>query len=874
MLSCGVPCFCSFFVSKPVARDGRHLSPFHGLRRQATVSKVCRVRRHRSRLVHAAFEPIWDEPSPDSIVTTDGDIAEQVTVSRLLLRFQDEIGENDAKALLCEYARQTCAEEGVLRCDVLRLSPESGNSDHVDKDSSPCFVVWTVFANLMAKARHEQTSHANKIRVLLKRSDDHADNAVAIAKLAEEVELYRTYWPLALNGWKSSTNYDSPKSSNSFGPPDPAGPLRRALSVLLENVGLEDAVVLVANARVSEDYYIEDAKNVCAQYVQSLLKYDDGVKNKDGIVRVGVLSTVGDPRKITVLQVHDKKYSDGASFDNDLGTEMLDDTGWQVNRYSSVFPDLGGWHMVDIFDRPWKISGKAPEVFELPGGENLDSISIGELYRLQQGLSEEEAEREVIDVTTGDKEASDQVDNWSQKGAEVTVSNSLGAHVSDKEAMNDDDKTLLGMSSTVDETTAPCTQRIQLKSGNGAFADIEDKLRRLCGKKTGQLRVYIVSGWNTARLQPLLSEFEKGMDDGTIDIRIGSNVFGASATISKVAAGVASARMHGADVIVGFGGGAVMDTAKAIAALLNLSPGDVSKVLSAAHDAAARGNMALEVKLGQASAPLMLIAGTVGSGAEIAEQAVLNAVLKKHSLNKRIAVYFSNATQRGRIAIADPRLVIPRRMSSQDAAMGGLQAFCFALDAVLCPNAPDQARKLASRALGIGSDAIIRARREPVSSDGPARDDIVECSTYAALAREACGGLGLATCISLSLLDGAEPTIYGLDAPLRVVLPRIMAAMIVDACPKVKTLATVAARLILESDNASPDDLARWLLMTAEDIGVQLLDSVGVHVKDARRAAEAVVDGQLVSSCADPELVSVDRIVRIIEAAASQEFEL
>lgn len=833
----------------------------------------CRRGRGRCRQPQAAFEPIWEDPAPELIVTKDAELAQQVTISRMVLQFQDEIGEADARSLLCEYARQTCAEEGVLRCDVLKLSSNNTGSNANDNQAPAQYTVWTIFTNAMARAQHEQTSHTNKLRILLAKSSNHADNAVELAKLVNNAELYEMSWPYALNGWKSSTDYALPKASAVVGAGDPTAPLRQALNILLENVGLEDAVVLVATAHVSEDYYEEDAKKVCAQYAQSILQFDEEVTNTDGITRVGVLSTVGDRTKITVIQVHDKNHPNGALFDMELATEMLDENGWHVDRFVSVFPDLAGWRMLDIYDKPWNIPGKPEVDFRTGSGEPGTRLTIEEAYRLQQ----EEVAREGGNNSSEEESyAQDELLVESEQKLEESGKNDAKASdaVVDANAVDVGHASLQEYSSDQEATNSSETQRIQLVSGNGAFTNIEAKMRQLCGKKSGVLRVFAVSGWNEARLQPLVMEMDEGVDAGRIDFNIGANVFGASATISKVAAGVSTARMHEADIIVGFGGGAVMDTAKSIAALVKMSPNDVSKVLSAVHDAASNGNMALEVKLGHASAPLMLIAGTTGSGVEVAEQAILNASLKNGNNFKRIAVVFNNAKHGSQMAIADPRLVIPRRFNSRDAAMGGLQALCFALDASLCPHAPEQAIKLAFRALRLGSTSIIRARREPESSDGPARDMLVECSTYAGLAREACGGVGLATCISLSLLDGAEPTTCGLDGPLRIVLPRVTAAMISASTPAMKKRAAIVAQLILRRDDADSDDLVRWLLMTAEDIGVSLLDFIGVYAKDAERAANAVVEGKLVSSCVDSELVNVNSIVAIITAAASQEFEL
>lgn len=396
-------------------------------------------------------------------------------------------------------------------------------------------------------------------------------------------------------------------------------------------------------------------------------------------------------------------------------------------------------------------------------------------------------------------------------------------------------------------------------------------MRGICDKgENDMMRILLVTGWNEARCQPLVMELDQGIDAGRVDLEVGVGVYGASASLASVAAGVSAARLHKADVIVGFGGGAVMDTAKAIASLLPLSPEDVGDVLSSLRGVAGAGRATastLHDTSTPTAIPVVLVAGTVGSGAEVSEASILKAPLR------RVSVCFGNAGKR--VAIADPRLVLPRRISGRDVAMGGLQAMCFAVDVLLCPSAPNQATELAERAISVGRDAILQARREPVSSDGPSRDALVDCTTFAALAREGTGGLGVATCLSLALLDGARPTSTGLDAPLRTLLPRVMAAAVTEMdTVGLCDVASRAASIVLEKENATGADLSHYLLSLAEDIGVPMADVVGVHAIDMENAVQTVISGGLVSACADSRLLTRDALSHIVLQMTEQVFEL
>lgn len=246
-------------------------------------------------------------------------------------------------------------------------------------------------------------------------------------------------------------------------------------------------------------------------------------------------------------------------------------------------------------------------------------------------------------------------------------------------------------------------------------------------------------------------------------------------------------------------------------------------------------------------------------------------------MEKRVLIYFGRHGFDKRLAIVDPRLVMPRRMSGHDAALGGLQALCFAIDTLLCPNAPQQAVNLAEQSILRGRAAVLAARREPESSDGPARDALVESSTFAALAREACGGLGLATSLSLALLNRAQRTLFSMDAPLRIVLVRVVVALAGELGVRDmenKSEGRRAATLVLGRSDASLCELSLYLLSLAEDVGVRLLGDLGITGTCAKPAALDVLNSALVSQCADFRLVEYESINRIACNAIEQQFEL
>src|SRR5216683_3866873 len=101
--------------------------------------------------------------------------------------------------------------------------------------------------------------------------------------------------------------------------------------------------------------------------------------------------------------------------------------------------------------------------------------------------------------------------------------------------------------------------------GAGARRLVVDHL-----KKQGVKRPLIVTDKGLAAL-PILKEFGDSL--ASLAVRVFSGVFG-NPTKAQVDEGVRAFRAHAADSVVGFGGGAALDVAKAIA-LMAVHEGDV-----------------------------------------------------------------------------------------------------------------------------------------------------------------------------------------------------------------------------------------------------------------------------------------------------------
>jgi alcohol dehydrogenase class IV len=169
-------------------------------------------------------------------------------------------------------------------------------------------------------------------------------------------------------------------------------------------------------------------------------------------------------------------------------------------------------------------------------------------------------------------------------------------------------------------------------------------------------RPLVVTGKNTERAAPLLDLLKStGMQRLTFGVP-------GEPTIEMTLEGVQLARKKACDVVIGTGGGSVIDAAKAIAALLT-NPGDIMDYL----EVIGRGQPLI-----QASAPCIAIPTTAGTGAEVTRNSVLA------STEHRVKVSLRSPTMLPDLAVIDPELTYS--MPPSLTASTGLDAFTQLLE--------------------------------------------------------------------------------------------------------------------------------------------------------------------------------------------------
>ena len=221
-------------------------------------------------------------------------------------------------------------------------------------------------------------------------------------------------------------------------------------------------------------------------------------------------------------------------------------------------------------------------------------------------------------------------------------------------------------------------------------------------------RPLVVTGKNTERAAPLLDLFKTtGMQPLTFGVP-------GEPTIEMTLEGIQLARKNACDVVIGIGGGSVIDAAKAIAVLLT-NTGDIMDYL----EVIGQGQ-----PLTQASAACIAIPTTAGTGAEVTRNSVLA------STEHRVKVSLRSPTMLPDLAVIDPELTYS--MPPSLTASTGLDA----LTQILEPFVSLQSNPLTDALCREGLKRVARSLRLAFEkgSDTAAREDMAIASLFGGLA--------------------------------------------------------------------------------------------------------------------------------------------
>jgi len=353
-------------------------------------------------------------------------------------------------------------------------------------------------------------------------------------------------------------------------------------------------------------------------------------------------------------------------------------------------------------------------------------------------------------------------------------------------------------------------------------------------------RAFLITDNVAERAGPLLERLsEHGIECVTFEVQC-------EPTTTIVKAGTAQARRAESDLVVGIGGGSVIDTGKAVAAMLT-NPGELEDYL----EVVGRGE-----PLKQRPAPCIAIPTTAGTGAEVTRNAVLG--VPEHG----VKVSMRSPLMLPRLAVVDPELTYS--MPPSVTASTGLDALTQLMEAYVS----NAANPLTDGICREGMKRAAASLRQACEDGGnrAAREGMALASLF--------GGLALANARLGAVHGFAGPLGGMISAPHGVICARLL-PYVMQA--NVKALQSRAAdslalgrydeiaRLLTGIPTARAQEGVVWVQNLCEALKVPGLAEFGLEEHDL---PAAVAKSQKASSMkGNPITLTADELTAILKKA-------
>ena len=221
-------------------------------------------------------------------------------------------------------------------------------------------------------------------------------------------------------------------------------------------------------------------------------------------------------------------------------------------------------------------------------------------------------------------------------------------------------------------------------------------------------RAFVITGHSVDRATPLLEQLKKqGIESVTFTIP-------GEPTTTMAFTGAQKARKAKSDLVIGIGGGSVLDTGKVVAALLTNS-GDLADYLEVIGGGQ---------ELANNPAPYIAIPTTAGTGTEVTRNAVL--ISPEH----HVKVSMRSPLMLPRVAVVDPALTFS--MPPPVTASTGLDAITQLMEAYVCNRANPLTDGICREGLKRAALSLPRAYED--GSNAAAREDMSLASLFGGLA--------------------------------------------------------------------------------------------------------------------------------------------
>jgi alcohol dehydrogenase class IV len=307
---------------------------------------------------------------------------------------------------------------------------------------------------------------------------------------------------------------------------------------------------------------------------------------------------------------------------------------------------------------------------------------------------------------------------------------------------------------------------------------------------------------------------------------------------------VAEGRNHDSDLVIGIGGGSVIDTGKVVSAMLN-NPGEISDYLEI---------VGMNLPLPNQPAPFIAVPTTAGTGSEVTKNAVIVIPAKKIKVSMRSNMMIPQ------IAIIDPELTVS--MPGPVTASTGMDAIIQLIEPFVSIKANNFVDALCREAIPLGAQSLTRS-----VADGRnlrAREDM--CFT------SLCGGMALANA-GLGAVHGFAGVIGGMmTVPHGMVCAALLAGTLrinIEALKKRQLDSPLIwkfeelATILTGDKNARIFDSIGWAERTCMEIGIKRLSELGI---DEKQFPEICEKAALSSSMkGNPILLEKGEMLQILE---------
>jgi alcohol dehydrogenase class IV len=362
------------------------------------------------------------------------------------------------------------------------------------------------------------------------------------------------------------------------------------------------------------------------------------------------------------------------------------------------------------------------------------------------------------------------------------------------------------------------------------------------GSLAGELgkRALVVHGSNGTRTKPLLASL------GAADIECSCFEVRGEPTVEQIEEGVNHARQAESELVIGFGGGSVIDSAKAIAGLVT-NPGaimDYLEVIGKGKQLAVQGLACIAIPT------------TSGTGAEVTRNSVLA------SQEHQVKVSLRSPFLLPRLAIVDPKLTID--LPPSVTASTGLDA----LTQLIEPYVSIRANPVTDGSCIEGMHRVARSLRQAYEQghDLKAREDMALASLL--------GGLSLANA-GLGAVHGFAAPIGGMfHAPHGAVCAALLPWVTEVNLRAMRERATDSgslsrydsiAKILTGSEKATASDGIRWIIELGKTLQIVGLRTYGVTESDIPTLVEKASKAS--SMKANPIILTREELTEALRSA-------